>query len=227
MNLLAYCPIDLPHPDIRLEVLREFVNQYGFDHNTGYWRVGPLIGCVENFENWSSLKYQKLAWAHRYNPDVDKLRYFPGMDSYFPNLKPFLSTLPFQLITYCVVLKQIEPVPAHFDIDYGSQEEVRVNSSIDEPSLYKLLYQNFEAPSFFLSTEERKDVFEFPRRPPNHHLFAITESVTKHGAKLVAGLEKYVISIFGILDLERHRKLIHRSQMIFPEYTIRVTVEEV
>ncbi len=217
---LIFCPIQMDPPNITLDSLAAFHAHFSFLHWSQCWQVAPVVGFVDEISNWHDSRWQKEAWIERYSQRTDSPIWTPQLSQYFPDLKEFLARLPFARINYCVILKQLKEVPAHFDLDPVENEQLRTGLTDYEPLLYKLKYQDSIEKSFymtpFLSAEKRV----FPESPSP--LFVISESHWMHGAKKVGGQEKYVISIFGNLKLAEHRELIERNRRLFKNFVVEV-----
>lgn len=221
MKHVAYCPIDLSPIHIDELLLADLVNKHDTGHHDGLWKCLPLIGRVDSQSDFKSARMFELAWEKRYNAY--------GLISYnqavYSDLKPLydhLEQLPLT-ITHAQILNQIANVGKHYDLKHDISGKVYyqdypgVNEDL-EPAGYKVLLNNFDTDSFYIAEGFGKPN-HYIKLPKDTNTFVINENTYPHGATLTK-TPKYIVSIFGLINKEKHHQLVQDSLQKYSNYSI-------
>ena len=79
-----------------------------------------------------------------------------------------------------------------------------------------LAYTSFIEKSFFVKIKSKRHFIELPETT---NCFTINEHEVLHGA-MMPKYDKYIVSCFGIIDEDKHKKLMIRSLEKYGEYAI-------
>jgi len=202
MDSILYTPVFLKTPLIDSNKLITIFKNNCNLHENKFWNFWTV-----KFKPY--ITYDER-WNNRYTNDNIEPIWDTDFKYNFPECILFLHSLPFKKITHINLLEQIKDIPLH--IDYHSHEKVYKNQLC-----YKWLILRGEEDSFYIETHNKQIKFINP--PNNYHCFCIQESRTKHGA-IKKNKEKLIMSIFGELDTEKHKKIIEISNEKFNEHCI-------
>lgn len=203
---ILYSPIDIPTPEIDSIKLNNLFEKNCLLHYTKLWNFYTIK--AENIKINNTPEGFRKNWLNRYNPEIIT-EWDNDFEEYFPEMISFLNLLPFKKLTHINILKQLKDIPPH--IDYDKDEQTKYDNLC-----YKWLAVPGDHDSFFIEKEERL----FVNPPNNFKCFVIQETKAKHGA-IKRNNNKLILSIFGIIDLEKHKSLIKRSLERFDDYVIR------
>lgn len=215
---LAYTPIAVTTPNISIEALERFMRERGEKHYTGCWHEAPLCGRVGHEAQLLESTYRDQAWLKRFDSQ-GPVQWASQCDELLPQVKEVLLSLPIQ-ITYCNLLLQIAPVPPHVDVDHRHEAHLKIAPQLPLSS-YKWLLSGTSLKSFYV---QRDKVSDDTRRhiqlPKGHALFAISDTEFVHGADFIPESKKFILSIFGIVNSQKHKELIEKSIKQFEAFTI-------
>lgn len=216
---IAYLPVDIPRLIVDEAKIKELMESNNTYHRTGWWKSLPLIAKVQDQDDFFNQTKIDQAWHHRYN-SIGTILYNKRI---FNDLKPLfdhLLKLPL-IITHSQILNQIYEVDKHFDMRHNKKffwdDFPGVNDEL-EPATYKVLLNNFNAKSFYVS----KGFYEsnnYIVLPEDTSTFLINEKRFPHGATLTEN-SKYIVTMFGLINKDDHLKLIDQSIKKYKEYVI-------
>lgn len=236
----AFLPLDIAVGEIDFDALEAYHNVYSelprtnlSDNNHGVYTFGvsPILfrGTEEQFYDQA---FNDNNFINRYSI-TDPPKYTFDFDKKFPKIAEALESLP-MTITHVEMVSNKKDAPAHFD-DWEVDGEVDPTWNIfwtrtDEQvkqipdgtvplNSYKLFVYERPANSFYVC-ESLIDDAVFPCYNEQAYMSAITKTKYPHGAKRVEGLRKFVISIWGILDVNKHLELLEKSYIRNKDYGI-------
>jgi hypothetical protein len=165
-------------------------------YNVDDWRILPTAKYMDK-SGWKedSVEY-KLQW----NPDFAKR---------FPTLVDAILAAPFKEIAFAGWMRQINPYMLHQD-SYDQQQPT-------EPRRYNILLTEPEHNTFYMEDGHGGEVR--PNSSKEYPMFVFNNSDVMHGTKPLTKF-KLMMGIVGIVDEERHLKLLQRSLEKFPENAI-------
>ena len=215
---IAFAPIDI---DVKLPdetILLEYIEKYKVVGST--WDIGPVLSRMQDDE-WRDMPTALNALYNRYNTANDTYRYANGIDELMPEIPYMLNQLPFKKLTVVVLFKQTAQVNHHYDPHTSDIYEDPSEIAIDmEPRRYNILLTKHDTPSFFLG--DTMDEKIYPRITRERPAFAFCERYHYHGADYI-GPGKVMLSVFGILDREKHKEFIEAGINKYPNEVIRFT----
>jgi hypothetical protein len=216
---IAYLPVDIPRLIVDEAKIKELVDSNNTYHRTGWWKCLPLIARVSDQKDFYDQTKVHEAWQHRYDKNGEILYNLEVLNELKP-LFDHLSKLPL-FITYAQILLQVTHIVKHFDMRHNKKfywdDYPGVNDDV-EPACYKILLNNFDSKSFFVS----KGFYEpnnYISLPPDTSTFLINEKKFPHGATLPEK-PKFILPIFGLINKEAHLKLIDQSIKKYKDYVI-------
>lgn len=223
---LAYVPLDIPAIEFDLIELNTLFSNNGLPHHPypHIWDALAACGRIQNFDDPIDCD---RAWNERYILEGDVL-FNPHLSSSLrDSLKFMLDNLPYKKYTFAQILSQKITVAPHQDGLYNPSENVRDAvyrgpggfNNEPEPAGLKVMLTHRGAKCFYLS-EKAGSLRNFIRLPEDTNCFAINERKFFHGAKYL-GEPKYILSTFGIIDIDKHVEIISRSLKKYEEYAIR------
>jgi hypothetical protein len=218
---IAYLPIDI---DVRLpdeKVLLDYCYEHRVTKNpspTSTWHIGPVMARM-NSSDWYDEAKLYNALLNRYNPNLGECQYANNIDKLMPEIPYLLEQLPFKELTMVALFLQIQEVGKHFD---PYSEDIYVDPtevSIDkEPHRYNILLTQHSKPSFYLSDTMDSDKI-FPNITKERPAFAFCERYHYHGADYI-GPGKVLLTVFGILDREKHKATIEKNLLKYKDEAI-------
>jgi hypothetical protein len=222
MKNIAYCPIDLPLVSIDENLLNCLVTAYNTDHHDNLWKALPLMGRVNNQEDFfDAVKFEE-AWERRYEPNgtvlINKTVFKP-----LKKIFDHIETLPL-IATHCQILSQISDVGKHFDL---KNQNGKLGTYIDdypglndnnEPCSYKIMLNCLNENSFYVAKDFGCPNI-FIKYPPDTNTFVINEKKYPHGA-IKPSKSKFIVSIFGLIKSKDHRELVNKSINKYQDYVI-------
>jgi hypothetical protein len=215
---IAFAPIDI---DVKLpdeKILLEYIEKYKVVGST--WDIGPVLSRMQDNE-WRDMPTALSALYNRYNTGNDTYRYANGIDELMPEIPYMLNQLPFKKLTVVVLFKQTAQVNHHYDPHTSDVYEDHSEIEIElEPRRYNILLTKHNTSSFFVSDNTDKKIH--PVLTKERPAFAFCERYHYHGADYI-GPDKVMLSVFGILDREKHKEMISNSVRKYPNEVIRFT----
>jgi hypothetical protein len=214
---IAFLPIDI---DVRLpneQVLLEYCNQYSItkdlapedEWSTSTWHIGPVMARMDS-EEWYDPEKALHALHNRYNPNMGECRYANNIDKIMPQIPYMLEQLPFKELTLVSLFLQTKEVGRHYDPHVGDIYSDPTEIGIDmEPHRYNILLTQHGKPSFYLCDTRESDKV-FPTITRERPAFAFCERYHFHGADYI-GPGKVLLTVFGILDREKHKQMIAKN----------------
>lgn len=212
---IAYLPIDidvkLPNEEILLKYCEEFKLNKINDNTDSveFWDVAPVIGRLKS-EQWYDTEYVRNVLYNRYNPNMGPCIWANDIDKIMPEIPYMLNQLPFKELTMVVLMLQQTYVPHHFDPHRGDIYIDPSEISIDiEPHRYNIQLTQHGKNAFFVSDSYNGEKLYAPitKEQP---CFAFCERYHWHGSDYV-GPNKIQLSVFGILDREKHQETIAKN----------------
>ncbi len=203
------------------DLLASLFAQFSTGHHDGLWRCLPLIGRVGHQDDFGNAGAFEEAWEKRYNNEGHILHnqlVYKQLLSLFDHL----GSLPL-VVTHAQILNQINDVGKHYDLKHNAtgreyyDDFPGKNDSV-EPANYKVLLNNFNEKSFYVSEGFGKTNL-YITLPPDTNTFVINEKTYPHGATMLQN-PKYIVSIFGLLDPIKHTELVKRSVSKYKQYAI-------
>lgn len=204
MNAVIYTPIDIKFdvPDEQ-ELLAWFdENQITDDYpekknGRHEWAV---CACRGEPADWRSYKCWTENWFsnRNYVEGID-LVFNPSFEKQFPSIAEMIRQLPFIQLAGAAMLKQIGEIPAHMDtFDHHVPPE---------PSKYRAYLTDPQYNTFYLNKDKDKI---FPTIDNDYRLFCFNNVALTHGA-VVNTAPKILLTMTGIMDVEKHKELLKRS----------------
>jgi hypothetical protein len=165
-------------------------------YNINDWRILPTAQYM-NKKEWkeSSTEY-KLNWS-------------PEFVKRFPTLVDAILAAPFKEIAFAGWMRQINHYPLHRD-SYDQTEPT-------EPRRYNILLTEPEHNTFFMEDGNGGEIR--PDSSKDYPMFAFNNVDVMHGTKPITKF-KLMMGIVGIVDEDRHLKLLERSVEKFPDKAI-------
>lgn len=212
---LAYLPIDIPVliPDEKL-VLDWFEHHKLLD--TNYWEyeqgrhTWAMISTCKEPKNWR--RYDADMWNNRREPIVDNPSIFfhPGFEETFPEISNCIRQLPFKQLTVSGMLYQMGEIPVH--------QDATDKHDPTEPRRYTIYLTAPEHNTFYVSktSDSEKIILNINS---NYSCFVFNNTDCWHGA-LKNNRPKIILTMAGILDNEKHKKLIERSLKKFKDQAL-------
>lgn len=236
----AFLPLDIDVGEINFDDLEAYHNKYSErpkvnmgdnTHGVYVFGVSPVLfrGTEEQFYDQA---YIDKNFIERYNLKNDP-EYLFGFDKKFPSIVQALAELPIK-ITHVDMLSNKKDAPAHFD-DWEVDGEVdpmwhifwtRTKEQVQQIpdgtlplNSYKIFIYERPEKSFYVC-KSLIDEPVFPCYNKQAYAAGITKTTYPHGAKRINGLRKYVISVWGLLDKDKHLELLERSYKRNKDYGV-------
>lgn len=181
----------------------------------------PLIGRVLGQSDFLNSNQFEKAWEKRYST-TGKVLYNKLVYNELKLLYDHIAQLPLE-VTHAQILSQTTDVGKHYDLKHNDDgttyidDYPNINDQL-EPAGYKILLNNFDKESFYVAEGFGKKN-NYIKLPKDTNTFVINEKTYPHGATML-DTPKYVVSIFGLINKEKHTKLIDTSLLKYPEYSI-------
>ena len=236
----AFLPLDIDVGPIDFDLLEAYhedlSNRPKHDigentHGVYAFGISPVLfrGTLDQFLNQ---EYCDNNFINRYVIG-ETPKYLLDFDKKFPSIVGALEQLPIT-ITHVEMLSNKKDAPAHFD-DWEVDGEVdpmwsifwtrtpEQTAQIPDATLplssYKMFIYEHPADSFFVSDSVIGEPV-FGNFNQQAYVAGISKTKYPHGAVRVPGLRKYVVSVWGLLDKERHLELLEQSYARNKEYGI-------
>ena len=141
-------------------------------------------------------------------------------------LLKIIAYLPYEKCTFTQILCQQVDIPPHQDGMYENKNNVKKVfketpygfNRQPEPAGIKVMISDTSVKSFYVC-RTMKSKRMYIKIPSATNAFAINERCFFHGSKKPKSL-KVILSTFGIVDEEKHRKLIKKSLEKYHEQAI-------
>jgi hypothetical protein len=214
MSTILYTPIDIDYtPPAEADIVDWFeefkmtdttYNEYV--KNRHVWATVAVRGKPKDWYNFDCFSNH---WgANRRYVEGEETYFHPGFAERFPSLYNLITSLPFKQIGGVVMLKQLGPVPEHKDTaDLYNPPE---------PAKYRVYLTDPKHNTFYLRHNGEKI---FPNFDDQSRCFAFDNSAAEHGAD-PTNRTKILLSMTGVLDVEKHQELIARSVEKFKDKVI-------
>jgi len=218
---IAFLPIDI---DVQLPNetrLLEFCNQHKMSDAYGkYWSTNPVLTRAPADYIYNKDSSTDLV-INRYNAGLGTPRYVNNIDKEFPEIPYMLNQLPFKELTMVVILQQLEAVDYHIDGLAGDiildHSEISLNL---EPRRYNILLTKHEYQDCFFVSDKMDGKKIYPRITKENPCHVVTDRIYPHGADYV-GPNKLMLAVLGgILDREKHLKLIQQNLEKYREHAV-------
>lgn len=212
--MIAYCPLNLPKVVVNEDLVNLLVDNYNPGHHDGIWDTLPLLGRVDNQDDFSNAEKFEKAWEKRY----DSQGQISTNDLVYDQLKPIFDQferLPMK-VTHAQILRANKDVPKHYDMKHKDGKFI-IKGTDYEPNGWKILLNKFHDRSFFVCKTLKSDPV-YIDVPDSTNTFVINEKDYPHGSKFIA--DKCMVSIFGIVDKVEADNLIIDSSVRYGEYAI-------
>lgn len=213
---IAFAPIDIEVklPDENL--LLDYIDTFKITGTT--WDIGPVLSRMQDDE-WQNMPKALDSLYNRYNIGNDVFRYANDVDTLMPEIPFMLNQLPFKQLTVVVLFKQTAQVNHHYDPHtsdvYSDESEISIDL---EPRRYNILLTRHDTPSFFVGNDMNEKIY--PIITKDRPAFSFCERYHYHGADYI-GPNKVMLSVFGILDRDKHKVMIENSLKKYPNEVIK------
>jgi hypothetical protein len=218
---IAFLPIEIDAQLPNEARLLDFCNQNKMPDDHGhYWNTVPVLtrapaGYVHNKKSSTNLM------NNRYNAGLGVPQYVNNIDKEFPEIPYMLEQLPFKELTLVVIFQQIKTVEYHIDGLSGDIILDPSEVSLDlEPRRYNILLTKHEYRDCFFVSDKidgNKYYTNITRETPCH---VVTDRLYPHGADY-RGPNKLMLAVLGgILDREKHLKMIQQNLEKYREQAI-------
>jgi hypothetical protein len=225
---IAYLPIDidvqLPDEKTLINYCEEFkITRFETEvDGVRYWDIAPVVARIPS-EDWYDRNKLKDVIYNRYNPGLGPQIWANNIDKIMPEVPYMLNQLPFKELTGVSFMLQTEYVPHHLDPHEGDVYIDPSEITIDiEPHRYNIQMTQYGKPAFFVSSSANGEKI-YPNITKEQPCFAFCERYHWHGSEYV-GPNKIQLSVFGILDREKHKEMIRKNlekyrdrAIIFPD----------
>ena len=214
---LAYIPLSLPKIKMPyLNLVKLFRNQ-GQTHYpySNLWKFVTVTGPINNFSDPIECY---TAWKNRYSIKKKPIKVNPEIPSNILKiLLKQIKDLPYKVCSFSQILSQQSDIPPHKDGLYKNVNflktalKERPSDFIDqpEPAGLKIMLSHTSVKSIYVC-KTVKTPRKFIKLPQTTVSFAVNERTFFHGAKFPKK-QKFILSTFGIIDVNRHKNLIKQS----------------
>lgn len=226
LNRLAFLPLDIAvvAPDFdRLQAWSQLHSKrarlnVSDNPSPEVFAISPVIGECSDDDFFDQRVFERLL-LNRHQP-LQKPRFLSGFDHEFPEIAKLIKSLPVK-VNFAEFLENKADVRCHFDHveSAGLPDFARApfHLPVDvvdgdlEPASYKIFFIEKALPSFYMTrTLDSKDRV-FPVYDKKAYVAAVSKGIYPHGAVKIAHGRKFVISLHGLIDRDRHMELIERS----------------
>ena len=212
--MIVYTPIDIP---VRVPDHALLVDYIKNNHMTnlqdayGYTSLLAAIASRAPVNNWRDAN--DVFSNSSYTETTDAVLYFPPLvTSLFPELIELLYKLPY---------KQILGAGINLHTNYLLPHNDEVDPNLpSSPERYNvLLSPHYDQDSFFIC-KEKTGHRDYPTILKDYPVYAFNNKDIYHGADPVLN-QRVIMICSGIIDEEKHQKLINQSVEKFKEYVIQ------
>ena len=223
---LAYIPLDLPKINIPYKMLRDLFKDQGLLHYpySSLWNAITLTGSIKNFHD--PLECDK-AWNNRYKPQKKSIQINPYIPPEISEaLLEQIELFPYKVCSFSQILSQRKDIPPHKDGLYENKNCVRSSrkekpsnfGDQPEPAGLKIMLSHTSRKCFYVCKSLTSNRI-FVKFPNGSNTFSCNERTFFHGSKKPKR-PKFVLSTFGLIDKNKHQKLIERSVRKYYEQAI-------
>jgi hypothetical protein len=241
LSRVAFLPLDIDVGPIDFDALEAYQNEFSNrertnlgDNKHGVYVFGLSPVMFRGDEN--DFYDQQIAdqdFRNRYDLTLGEPKFTHDFDKKFPSLAKALKELPITLTRVELISNKRDAVP-HFDdweidgivdpawniLTTRTEEQKKQIPDWDVPlNSFKIWIYEKEMPSFYVC-EDLISEPKYGRFYKQVYPTCITKLTYPHGVTYQPGLRKYVLSIWGIIDRERHRELIERSYQVNQQYAV-------
>lgn len=241
LQKIAFLPLDIDLGIINFDALEAYHNEYSErprtnmgnnTHGVYVFGVSPVLyrGTEEQFYDQ---QHNDTNFINRYNTTLGHPKFTFGFDKKFPQLANVISNLPITL-THVEMLSNKKDAPPHFDdwevdgvvdpawaiLTTRTEAQKQQIPDWDVPlNSYKIFIYEHDLPSFFMCKDLLSNLV-YGKAEKLSYAAAISKLSYPHGATYQPGLRKYVLSVWGIVDREKHLALLERSYAKNSQYAI-------
>lgn len=206
---IVYTPIDLPKLEIDKKQIKDLLTSKTLLKEY----PNTIFDCEHGAGKVLFLKHNNYR-----EPEIDS-EWFAWVDKELPNVKKFITNLPYKSIRQLSFVAPPAATSAHYDEPLNATPYLRKQS----PSCYRIRWSdvtNFEKEIFFLSKDSEATKI-YPVLPIETNTFVYDGSVYEHGAdKGFPISDRCQIIISGILDIEKHHTLLDKSIKKYADYVL-------
>lgn len=213
MKNLIYLPIDLDVDWPDEATLVDWFHQHKL-LDTDYWEyksnrhTWAMTSTCKEPKGWR--RYDNEMWQNRRAKGINQGVFLhPGLEEAFPSIANCIRALPFKQLTVSGMLYQMGEIPPHKDA-----EDLRKPT---EPRRYTIYLTDPKYNTFYFSTDEHGDNKMYPNLVTP--CFAFNNTDVYHGA-LATKRPKIILTMAGIIDNDKHKKLLDRSLKRYKEYAL-------
>lgn len=217
---IAFLPIDIEVTLPDEGKVHDYINKYQIKTKHSTWKVAPLIGRIKPEDWYKDKKVYIDATYKRMDLTVQEPpQYANNVDQLIPELAAMLQKLPYKLLTFAILLEQVEEVTQHVDAQKKDviTDPTEVSLSL-EPRRYNFLLTRHSEQSFYVCEKYNSEKV-YPIISKENPCFAFCEKYHLHGADYI-GPGKVMILTGGILDREKHKETLARSLEKFKDQAI-------
>lgn len=232
LQKIAFLPLDIATSAVNFDELTEYHEKYSNiertnmgnnTHGVYVFSISPIMyrGSVENFFDQ---QHYDTNFINRYNTSLGDPEYITAFNEKFPSIAKIIDQLPITL-THVELLSNKKDVPPHFDdweidgivdpvwaiLTTRTEEQKAQIPDWDIPlNSYKIFIYEDNVSSFYVCKDLLADPI-YSSVDEQIYPVAITKLSYPHGATYVPSLRKFVISVWGIIDKDKHMALLHNS----------------
>lgn len=241
LNRCAFLPLDIDLGPIDFNALEQYHNEYSElprtnmgnnTHGVYVFGLSPVLfrGTEQQFYDQ---QYCDNNFINRYNILLDDPRYTFNFDKKFPGIVKGISQLPLK-ITHIEMISNKKDAPPHFDdweidgvpdpvwaiLTTRSEEQKKQIPDWDIPlNSYKIFLYEKPEPSFYVCENLIGDPV-YTKFYKQGYVCCISKLNFPHGVTKLNNIRKYVLSVWGIIDKEKHLDLIKRSYEKNKDYAV-------
>jgi hypothetical protein len=212
--MIVYTPIDIPCPVPDHKLLVNYVNNNHMTNLVDTYGYTSLLAAIVSrypINDWRNANDVFADAGYELRP-TQHLFFAPNVTVLFPELFQILFALPYKQILGAALNLHTKYLPPHND-------EVDTNYPSSPERYNVLLSPHYDQDSFFIC-KEKTGQRDYPTILKDYPIYAFNNKDIYHGADPV--LDQRVIMVCsGIIDEEKHQKLINRSVEKFEEHVIR------
>jgi hypothetical protein len=172
-----------------------------------------------SYEDWLDPKLAMEHYNNRWNSRPGQGRYLFDIEKILPEIPYMINQLPYKELTQVFMMYQKNHVDPHYDSEIGDTYEDPSEISIDnEPHRINILLTNHGEKNFYLSEFKNSERI-YPKITKEKSCYAYVERYYWHGSDYTKS-GRYLLSTFGIVDKEKHKKMIADSVLTYPEEII-------
>ena len=209
---LAYLPIDIEIDWPDEEKILDWFNAHKL-LDTDYWEyqenrhAWAMVSTCKEPKDWR--RFDPTMWNNRRTSGQnDGILFHPGFEDEFPSLANCIRQLPFKQLTVSGFLYQLGEIPPHQDT-FDPNEPT-------EPRRYSIYLTDPKYNTFYVSKDNSSKKYYPELITP---CFTFNNSSCYHGA-VATERPKIILTTAGIIDNDKHKKLLERSLEKYRDNTI-------